>query len=44
MTYNYMYTQIGSLCMTVVEHELKRHRALQDDVSKKKKEGLKLCS
>ncbi|CAI8055975.1 Kinesin-associated protein 3 [Geodia barretti] len=30
--------KIGSLCMTVVEHELKRHRALQDDVSKKKKE------
>ena len=25
--------------MTVVEHELKRHRTLQDDVSKKKKEG-----
>lgn len=28
--------------MTVVEHELKRYRALQEDVSKKKKEGVEL--
>lgn len=32
--------QIGSLCMSVVEHELKRHRSLADDVAKRKKEGV----
>ena len=31
--------QIGSLCMSVVEHELKRHRTLADDVAKRKREG-----
>jgi hypothetical protein len=30
--------KIGSLCMAVVDHELKRHRALADDVSKRKRE------
>lgn len=36
--------QIGSLCMSVVEHELKRHRSLADDVAKRKKEGSSLFS
>lgn len=40
----YMYDtvsiQIGSLCMSVIEHELKRHRTLADNMSKRKKEGV----
>ena len=29
--------QVGSMCMGVVEHELKRHRQLLDDLAKKRR-------
>ena len=32
--------QVGSLCMQVVEHEIKRYDSLSEEVEKKKKRGM----
>ena len=35
----FILLQIGSTCMVVLEHEMKRHKSLQDDLTVKKKSG-----
>ena len=33
----WLLLQIGSMCMTIVEYELKRHKTLLEDLGKKKR-------
>lgn len=33
------FVQVGSLCMSVLEHEIKRHTQLTDDMEAKRREG-----